>query len=123
MYAVGRFVWAIAEARIPSGSRETSAEMTGHEVACLLNTTDKDAHIRVTIYFSDREPIGPYRLVVPARRSRQLRFCDLQYPEPIPSGADYSSVICSDVPIVVQHARIQLQEAQDPLPYALAFSQ
>lgn len=94
MYAVGRFVWAIAEATVGPGH--------GHPTACLLNTTAQDAHIRVTVYFSNREPTGPYRLVVPARRTLHLRFNELHDPEPIPRDTAYSSVIRSDVPIVVQ---------------------
>jgi hypothetical protein len=98
---------------MPVGSRGPSREMTGQEGAYLLNATDQDAHVRVVLYFSDREPSGPYRLVVPARRTRHLRFNDLHDPEGIPPGSGYSSVICSDVPIVVQQTRFELRQGDE----------
>jgi hypothetical protein len=58
--------------------------MTSHETACLLNAGDQDAHVDITIYFSDRDPAGPYSLLVPARRTKHLRFNDLNDAEPIP---------------------------------------
>lgn len=87
--------------------------MTSREGACLLNTTDQDAHVRVVMYFSDREPTGPYRLVVPARRTRQVCFDALAHAEAIPQGTDYSIVIWSDVPIVVQQTRLDLRQSED----------
>jgi hypothetical protein len=53
-----------------------------HETACLLNCGDRDANVAITIYFADREPVGPYRVTVPARRTLHLRFNDLKIPSP-----------------------------------------
>jgi hypothetical protein len=65
-----------------------------------------DAHVTITIFYADRDPSGPYEVTVPAGRTRHVRFNDLRVPEPIPQGIDFSSVIESDVPIVVQHTRL-----------------
>ena len=62
--------------------------------------------MQITLFFSDRDPAGPYRLAVPPRRTLRLRFDDLDDPEPVPRDMDYASIIESDVPIVVQHTRI-----------------
>lgn len=97
--------------------------MTSHETACLLNTTDQDAHVEITIYFSDRDPVGPYAVTVPARRTMHLRFNDLQHPEPIPRGRDYASVIRSDVPIVVQHTRLDSRQDANALLSTIAYTQ
>jgi hypothetical protein len=53
---IGQNRWAIAEGYIPETSHGPEPEMTSHETACLLNTSNQDAHVRITIYFSDREP-------------------------------------------------------------------
>ena len=53
---IGRRVWAIAEGWIPSGGLAGRALMP-HETACILNATDHDAHIELTVFFSDREPV------------------------------------------------------------------
>src|SRR5438128_615261 len=103
---IGKRRWAIAEGYIPSRSNGPEPEMKSHETACILNTSDEDAHIEITIYFSGKEPVGPYRITVPARRTKHLRFNDLNDPQPIPLDTDYSSVIISDVPVVVQHTRL-----------------
>lgn len=73
------------------------------------------------MYFSDREPAGPYRVLVPARRTLHLRFNDLRDPEPIPLDTDYASVIESDVPIVVQHTRLDSRQAALALMTTMAY--
>ena len=120
---IGRTTWAIPEGYIPPASHGPAPELVSHETACLLNTNDQDAHVRITIYFPNREPIGPYLVVVPARRTLHVRFNDLRDPAPIPHGADYSSVIESDVPIVVQHTRLDSRQAEEALLTTIAYSQ
>lgn len=96
--------------------------MTSHETMCLLNTSDEDARVEVRLFFSDREPVGPYRLIVPARRSRHVRFNDLDDPAPVPRGVDFASVIESSVAIVVQHTRIDTRQAENALLSTIAWS-
>jgi hypothetical protein len=119
---IGRRRWAIAEGYIPGWSHGPEPEMTSHETACILNATDADAHIRITIFFTDREPAGPYRLIVPARRTTHLRFNDLVDPEPIPKATPYASVIDADVPIVVQHTRLDSRQSANALITTIAFA-
>jgi hypothetical protein len=95
--------------------------MLSHETVCLLNCGDDEAHISITVYFSDRDPIGPYALTVPPRRTRHVRFNDLKDPAPIPKGVDYSSLIESDVPIVAQHTRLDSRQAENALITTIAF--
>jgi len=119
---IGRRQWAIAEGYIPATSHGPAPEMTSHETVCLLNTSDGDAHVRITIYFSDREPAGPYGVVVPARRTKHVRVNDLTDPEPVPVGTDFASVIESDVPVVVQHTRLDSRQAENALLSTIAFA-
>lgn len=121
--AIGRNRWAIAEGYIPAESHGPAPAMTSHETACLLNAGSDDAHVTITVFFRDREPCGPYRVTVPARRTLHLRFNDLSDPEPIPRGTDYASVIESDVPIVVQHTRLDSRQAEEALLSTIAYSQ
>lgn len=120
---MGKTRWAIAEGYIPPDDLDKPREFISHEAACLLNTTDKDAHVRIMIYFADREPAGPYKTVVGARRTQHLRFNDLNDPEVIPRGTDYSSVIESDVPIVVQHTRLDGRKGGIALLSTMAYSE
>ncbi|HXT00292.1 MAG TPA: sensory rhodopsin transducer [Elusimicrobiota bacterium] len=122
MKPVGRRVWAIAEGWIPETSTGPE-EMLSHETACLLNAGDADARVELTLFFADREPAGPYRVTVPARRTLHLRFNDLKDPEPVPRGTDYASLLVSDRPIVVQHTRLDSRQAANALLSTIAYSE
>jgi hypothetical protein len=122
MTAIGHTRWAIAEGYIPSQSHGPEPQMTSHETACLLNAGDQDAHVEITLFFTDREPAGPYSVTVPARRTRHVRFNDLTDPEPVPKDTDYASVIESDVPIVVQHTRLDSRQAENALLSTIAYA-
>ncbi len=122
MQPIGRKRWAIAEGYIPGWSHGPEPQFTSHETACLLNVSDSDAHVEITIFFSDREPAGPYRITVPARRTRHVRFNNLSDPESIPKDTDYSSVIESDVPIVVQHTRLDSRQEANALLTTIAYA-
>jgi hypothetical protein len=122
MNPIGRTRWAIPEGYIPSGSTGPEPAMTSHETACLLNASDVPADVRITVFFADREPAGPYRLTVGARRTLHLRFNSLTEPEPVPRDTDFATVIESSVPIVVQHTRLDSRQAANALLSTIAFA-
>ncbi len=122
MKTIGHRIWAIAEGYIPSYSHGPEPQFTSHETACVLNANENDAHLSLTIYYSDRQPVGPYRIIVPGRRTKHIRFNDLQDPEPIPRDTDYACVIESDVPVVVQHTRLDSRQAENALISTMAFA-
>ncbi len=118
---IGVKQWVIAEGYIPGESHGPQPQMTSHETVCILNASDQDAHVGITIFYKDREPVGPYRVTVPARRTKHVRFNDLKDPEPIPRDTDYSSVIRSDVPIVAQHTRLDSRQSANALLSTVAY--
>ncbi len=118
---LGHKIWAIAEGYIPGKSNGPEPAFTSHETACILNAGEKNANIEITLYFADKEPVGPYKITVPARRTLHLRFNDLSDPEPVPRDTDYASVIRSDVPIVVQHTRLDSRQKENALLTTIAF--
>lgn len=120
---IGKKIWAIAEGYIPKESNGPEPQMTSHETVCILNTGEKDAHIELTVYFSDRDPAGAYQLTVPAKRTRHFRFNELDDPESIPVDTDYASVITSDVPIIVQHSRLDSRQKENALLTTIAYSE
>jgi hypothetical protein len=110
---LGHRRWAIAEGYIPSESSFSNPTLVSHETACILNAGDRDAQVAITIYFADREPAGPFRVTIEARRTLHLRFNDLTDPQPIPRDTDYASIFESDVLIVVQHTRLGFTPCRD----------
>ncbi|HEV8687924.1 MAG TPA: sensory rhodopsin transducer [Gaiellaceae bacterium] len=101
----GKRVWYVPDAYLPI---ESSAAAPSHESSCLLNAGGQDARVRFTFYFEDREPLGPVELVLNARRTQHVRLDDpaqLGGLE-LPRGVPYAYTVESDVPIVVQHSRL-----------------
>ena len=120
---IGKKAWALAEGYIPSKSTGPEPAMTSHETVCILNTNDTDAEVELMIYFTDKDPIGPYKLTVPAKRTQHIRFNNLTNPAPIPKDTDYASVITSSVPIVVQHTRLDSRQAENALFSTIAYAE
>ena len=118
MAPIGRRLWAIAEGYIPGASTGASRELRSHETACILNAGNEDAHVDITLFFADRAPARVQRIVVPARRTRHVRFNDLG----VPADTEYASVIESDVPIVVQHTRLDSRQAELALLTTTAYA-
>lgn len=118
---LGERVWVIAEGYIPKESTGPEPQMTSHETACILNAGKEPAGVEIMLFFTDREPAGPYRLTVPGRRTAHVRFNDLDDPEPVPRGVDYASVIRSNRAIVVQHTRLDSRQAENALLSTVAF--
>ena len=96
--------------------------MTSHEAVCILNAGDATAHVEFTVYYETKEPVGPYRFEIAPRRSCHLRFNNFDNPERIPTDTPFSSVIVSDVPIVVQHTRLDSRQSENALLSTIAFA-
>lgn len=121
MPSIGKTTWVIPEGFIPSASTGPAPDMTSHETACILNASGKDANVTITIYFTNKPPVGPYHIIVPAERSKHVRYNDLKDPVPIPLDTEYASIIVSDIPIVVQFSRLDTRQAAMALMTSLAF--
>ncbi|MFE2673020.1 sensory rhodopsin transducer [Streptomyces hygroscopicus] len=119
--AIGTTTWVVADGYIPPGSTGPAPAMTSHDSICMLNAGDDPAHVTVEVFYTDREPVGPYELTVPARRAHHQRINDLSGPEPIRPGIDYCLVIRSDRPIVVQHTRLDSRQAENALMSTIAY--
>ena len=97
--------------------------LVSHETACILNAGDRQAHVDITLFFADREPVGPYRVTISPRRTLHLRFNDLKEPAAVPRDTDFSSVFEADVPIIVQHTRLDSRHAEVSLLSTTAYAE
>jgi hypothetical protein len=101
----GKRRWYVPDAYLPA---ESSRGAPSHESACLLNAGHEDARVRLTFFFEDGEPLGPVELTVGARRTWHVRLDDpasLGGVE-LPRGVPYAYTLESDVPVVLQHSRL-----------------
>jgi hypothetical protein len=103
--AEGARVWLIPDGFIPDTSL---GSIDSHETISFLNTSANDAQVRITFYFSDREPIKDVRVTVPAERTRHIRTGNAEVlgGAAVPAGVPYAVRIESDIPISVQHSRL-----------------
>jgi hypothetical protein len=118
---IGHKRWVIPDGYIPPASTGDSRELISHDAVCILNGGLQEAQVEITLFFADREPAGPYRFTVEAARTRHLRFNEFADPEPVPRNTDYASVIESDVPIIVQHTRLDSRQPALALMSTIAY--
>ena len=121
MTGLERIRWAIAEGYLPSWSTGPIPGVESEETLCLLNAGEDQVHGPPTASFADREPAGPYPIVVAARRTLHVRLNELDDPEPLPRGRDFTVVVDGDVPIVVQHTRLDSHQPANALMTTIAF--
>ncbi|GAB1692905.1 sensory rhodopsin transducer [Krasilnikovia sp. M28-CT-15] len=121
MEPLGATTWVIPEGYLPGSSSGPQPQMLSHETVCLLNTGDEDAHVEITVFLADAEPLGPWSVTVPARRTLHQRFNDLTGPL-VPRDTDYASVIRSDRPVVAQHTRLDSRQAENALLTTIAYA-
>ncbi len=116
----GAKVWLVPDAYLPE---KISDELPGHEAVCILNTSEQPAHVVLTFYFEDRDPIRDVRVTVGAERTLHLR---LDKPEmlngvQLPRLVPYAIRLQSDIPIVVQHSRLDVTQPNLALFTTIAY--
>lgn len=119
--AIGATTWVVADGYIPPDSTGPAPAMTSHDSICMLNAGPADATVDVLVYFTDRDPAGPFTIRIPAERAHHQRINDLEKPERIPPGVDYCLVVRSDEPIVVQHTRLDSRQEANALMSTIAY--
>ena len=101
----GKTHWFVPDAFLPAHS---TGGFESHEAACLLNAGSRRACVRLLFFFEDSDPLGPVELILDAQRTRHVRLDDpaalggLELPRDVP----YAYTVESDVPIVLQHSRL-----------------
>lgn len=93
-----------------------------HEAVCVLNTSDKDALIRFTLFFEDQDELGGFTCNCPARRTRHIRMDKLvsDYGKTVPVDTPYSILVESDADLAVQYSRMDTSQPEMALMTAIA---
>lgn len=116
---LGRRCWVVPDGYLPRGK---SDGLCSHEAVCLLNTGESDAHLALTVYLEDADPMT-FTASVPSRRTRHLRLDQFRDPggRSIPRETAFALTIRSDVPVVVQHSRMDVRSPRMALMTTMAF--
>ena len=120
MKAVGAMTWLIPDGYWPQFS---NGKFPSHEAVCILNTGDKDATVKLTLFFEDRDPMVGFMVSCAAQRTNHARLDKLKDAKgnPVPQGVPYAILAESSVPVVVQYSRMDTTQPEMALMTAIAF--
>lgn len=109
----GKKEWYVIDGYRPSPTPDPNAEYIGHESVMILNTNEEDAHLLISVYFEDRDPIENIPFTVPAKRIRSFCTHEGSFPGGVSLGVgvQYSIAIKSDVGVHVQYGRLDVQQS------------
>ncbi len=105
----GKKVWIFPDGELPPAG---DFDLKGHESIIILNTTQKKATLKLTIYFADKNPVEHISIVVEPERVRCIRMDnkeDLSGFE-LPREVQYSMKFESDTPVVIQYGRLDTRD-------------
>lgn len=114
---MGKKEWSIVDGYRPPVKKNDASDYRGHECILILNKNEIDAHCKIDIYFEDRAPIKGIEFTAPAERISTVYTHDEWFLEKtgLEIMQQYSMIINSDVEIVVQYGRMDVN--QDNLAY------
>jgi len=104
--ALKNTTWYIPDMFFPSVSMPNGTYIS-HEAICMLNTTDKDCKINITLFYEDKDPVELPLQICKANRTIHLRMDKVLDKEGkhIPSGVPYAGLVKTEFPIAVQYSR------------------
>ena len=109
----GKKSWFIVDGYRPPEQEGEAQDYAGHESIMILNCNAQDAHIQINVYYADREPVEGISFIAPAKRISAFRsndksvFGDVE----LGVGVQYSLNITSDVDVVVQYGRMDVNQS------------
>lgn len=92
----------------------TNGSTVSHEAICVLNATNKDAIVNITLYFEDRDPIGDFSVEVKANRTLHIRMDKIKnkHGQAVLQDTPYAAVVSSENEnLYVQYTRV---DSSDP---------
>ena len=95
--------WYFPDAYLPDTSTNIS-----HEAICVLNTSNQDAKLEITLFYGDREPLTGFQVICPSKRSKHFRTDSLQSKngEKVKEQVPYAIHVSSDIPVMCQYTRV-----------------
>lgn len=120
MTNTGKTTWLIPDGYM---SNTATGDLVSHESVCVLNLSGETAHIDLTLYFEDREPLRGFHATCAHERTHHIRL-DKQVNDEgqtIPRDVPYAILVESDRPIVVQCSRLDVSQPEYALMTTIAY--
>ncbi len=117
---IGKKYWVIADGFI---SDTESGEYVSHEAICVLNLSPKTANIEIVICFENCEPMTGISATCESMRTNNIRLDKIEnvHGEKIPRNTPYAIYLKSNVPVVVQHSRMDVSDPNMTLMTTIAY--
>jgi hypothetical protein len=117
----GEKKWMIPDCYLPEKS---TGGLESHESTCVLNLGPREALLIFTAYFEDRPPVQQLLARCPSQRTRHIRISSLRNLQgrSLPKGVPFALVVESNVPVVVQHTRLDTTQPALSLMTTMAFA-
>ena len=98
-------------------------ESVSHEAICVLNLSGDTAHICLTVYFEDKEPLRGFNAVCEHERTNHIRLDKIESTDgvKIPKNTPYAVLVESDRPVVVQASRLDVTQPEYSLMTTIAY--
>ena len=108
----GKKNWYVVDGYRPPVHAGEVTDYEGHEAIMILNCNKQDAHCVIDVYYTDKDPDLGIKYTVPAERIYAFRtndssvFGDVK----LEVNQQYSLRITSDVDVIVQYGRLDLNQ-------------
>jgi len=108
----GKKSWFIVDGYRPPERAGGADDYEGHECIMILNCNAQDANVAINVYYCDREPVEGIKFVAPAKRISAFRSTDKSVfgNVDLGVGVQYSLHISSDIDIIVQYGRMDINQ-------------
>ena len=117
---IGKNTWLIPDGYM---SDTVKGEFVSHEAVCVLNLSGETAHVSITIYFEDAEPLRGFTAVCENERTNHIRLDKIVADDgrKIPKDTPYAVLVESDQPVVVQASRLAVSQPEYALMTTIAY--
>lgn len=121
MRAIGSKTWLIPDMYWPEIT--SKGHYVSHESICVLNTSEQECALSLTLYYEDRPPAEGYRAACAPQRTNHIRMDKLTGPGGghIPRGVPYAALVEASLPVVVQYTRVDTTQSANSQMTTLAF--
>ncbi len=121
MEAVGKKTWVIPDMYWPEIT--SPGHYVSHESVCVMNTSEKDCEVTISLYFEDRPPIEGLKAVCPAKRTNHIRMDAISSKnrKVVPRGVPYAALVRCSIPAVVQYTRVDTTQGENSLMTTIGY--
>lgn len=121
MATVGKYDWIIPDCELPPPGE---GALKGHESVIVVNDSERAAKIKVSLYFTDKEPYENIEWTVEPKRVRCFRMNNLQdmCGFEVPLETQYAMKLESTEPVVIQYGRLDNRQTNLAYYTTMAYS-